>query len=400
MALEERVPKQPMSSVEYVALNAMLMCLVALSIDLVLPALGTIARDLGMASDNHRQLLITALFVGLAVGQLVYGPIADSIGRKPSIVIGAGIFCVGCFVSAAATTLDVMLLGRVIQGLGAAGPRIGAVAMIRDRYQGAEMARVMSLITGVFIFVPMLAPALGQLLLLVMPWRGLFLVTIGVVVLVTTWLMIRQAETLAEPVPFSFKRLVRSAREFFSSRASVWFTVAGAFAYAALMGFVNSSQQIFQDLYGVGSSYAVLFGGTAACTAAGAFANSVLVQRIAPELICKRATQVQFAVSVAFAVAAVIGSGHLPLALTYGFICLVLVSLGLTFGNFSAIALKPLGHIAGTASAINATVSTAISLTVAAVIGQAFDGTLIPLAVGFCLCGLASLVAMSRGRHL
>ena len=389
-----------MSSFEYVALNATLMCLVALSIDLVLPALGMMAQDLKITSDNHRQLVITALFVGLAIGQLGYGPLSDSYGRKPAIIFGSVVFCVGCLVAATATTLEGMLVGRVVQGLGAAGPRIVAVAMIRDRYQGAEMARIMSLIMGVFIFVPMFAPALGQLLLVVMPWRALFLVTLAIGIVGVLWLTIRQAETLVDPVPFNVTRLVASAREFFRSRVSVWFTIAGAFAYGALMGFVNSSQQIFQDLYGAGSSYAVLFGGTAACTAVSVFANSVLVQRVAPELICKRAVQFQLAVAIVFVAATVAVSGQLPLYVAYGFICLTLLSLGLTFGNFAAIALKPLGHIAGTAAALNATLSTALSLTVAAAIGQAFDGTVTPLAIGFCICGFASLIAMARAKVL
>ena len=237
------MPARSMSSFEYIALNATLMCLVALSIDLVLPALGTMAQDLKITSDNHRQLVITALFVGLAIGQLAYGPLSDSYGRKPAIIVGSVVFCIGCLLSATASTLEGMLAGRLVQGLGAAGPRIVAVAMIRDRYQGAEMARIMSLIMGVFIFVPMFAPALGQLLLVVMPWRALFLVTLVIAIVGVLWLVLRQAETLVDPVPFSVSRMVGAAREFFRSRVSVWFTIAGAFAYGALMGFVNASQQ-------------------------------------------------------------------------------------------------------------------------------------------------------------
>ena len=191
--------KQP-GRPEFIAMATVLMATIALSIDVMLPALGEMATEF-IVESNQRQLVIVVLFLWLAAGQLVFGPLSDSVGRRPAITLGAVLFAIGGLVCAMAPTFEVLIAGRLLQGIGAAGPRIVTVALIMDRFEGAAMARVMSIIMGIFIMVPVLAPSLGQFLLLVMPWRGLFILLSVICMSGTVWLLLRQPETLSEKRP-------------------------------------------------------------------------------------------------------------------------------------------------------------------------------------------------------
>lgn len=388
-----------MRKAEFIAIATVLMSLVALSIDVVLPALCDIAIEFDLAADNRRQWIITALFVGLAVGQLLYGPLSDSWGRKPAILLGLFWFAVGSVLSAIASSFEAMLLGRALQGFGAAGPRIVAVAMVRDRFRGPEMARVMSVIIAAFIMVPVLAPSLGQILLWYAPWRALFLVILALGLFGGAWLALRQAETLEVRRPFGLKALRVAAGEVLRTRRSVTYTLAGACSYGALMGYVNSSQQIFQDIYGVGQLYTFLFGACAVFVSAATLTNSAVVARFGMESICKLALIAQTAWAAAFLLVAAAGGGTLPLWLWLLFSGPMLFALGLVFGNVNAIALEPLGHIAGTAAAITASLNTAVNLVIAAAIGNLFDGTIVPVLGGYAVTGLAALALITVERR-
>ncbi|MCK5621972.1 MAG: MFS transporter, partial [Alphaproteobacteria bacterium] len=200
---------------EFVARTALMISLVALSIDAMLPALQEIGADLGVQRDNNAQLAISALFLGLAVGQMIYGPISDSTGRKPPIYFGFALFILGCLLSATATSFPIMLAGRFLQGLGAAGPRIVMIALVRDQYAGRAMARIMSLVMAVFILVPALAPGIGQGILLVAHWRAIFVVFLALALVSLVWFALRQPETLTAGLraPFSVLRIARAIHE-------------------------------------------------------------------------------------------------------------------------------------------------------------------------------------------
>jgi len=256
-------PTQQTGRTEFIALTALLMSTVALSIVLMLPALGSIATDLNGAAGNQRQWVITTVFIGLVIGQLFFGTLSDVIGRRLAILSGIALFAVGSLICSFAPSFEILLFGRLLQGIGVSGPRIASVAMVRDRYAGVGMAKVMSIIMGFFIFVPMLAPVIGQGLLLLMPWRGLFVVLALVGLVSGTWLLLRQPETLANPRAFNFRQLGSDAMEVARDRRAVYATLASGCALGSMMGFVNSSQQIFQDLYLVGNNYALWFGVTA-----------------------------------------------------------------------------------------------------------------------------------------
>lgn len=370
------------------------MSTVALSIDIMLPALGAMAGDLGLQDGNQRQWIITSLFAGLTLGQLVFGPLSDGIGRRPAIALGIGIFVAGCILCAMATSFEAMMLGRVVQGFGAAGPRIVTVALIRDRFAGAEMARIMSLIMGLFIMVPVLAPGVGQGLLLLLPWRGLFGVLAAVCLGGGLWLLLRQPETLAQRRSVRPRALLAALVEVLRSPRPMAYTLAGGCCYGALMGYINSSQQLFQDLYRVGNLYALIFGASAAFIAAAALTNARLVRNVAMERICVVAVAAMLAWSLLFLLALPALGSPPPLWVWMAFNCPVLFLLGLTFGNFNAIALRDLGHVAGLASAVMASLNTALSLVIAAWIGLSFDMTPRPVVVGYALFGALALALM------
>ena len=386
-------PKAP-GRIEFVALCAVLMSTVALSIDIMLPALGRMAGDLGIDDGNDRQWIITTLFVGLMIGQLVFGPLSDGIGRRLAIILGIGVFVAGSIVCALATSLEGMLLGRVVQGFGAAGPRIVTVALIRDRFAGIEMASVMSLIMGLFILVPVLAPLIGQGLLFLLPWRGLFGFLAAVCLGGGVWLLLRQPETLARRRSVRPRALLAALVEVLRSPRAMAYTLAGGCCYGALMGYVNSSQQLFQDIYRLGDFYPMIFGASAAFISAATLINSRLVRLVAMERVCVVAVAAMVVWSLLFlAVLSVLGHRP-PLWAWMAFNCPALFLLGLTFGNFNAIALRDLSHVAGLASAVTASLNTALSLAIAAWIGLAFDMSVRPVVVGYAVFGALALGLM------
>ena len=388
------MPAKAPGRTELVAIAAILMATVSLSIDIILPALGEMAGELGIADSNRRQWIITALFLGLTAGQLLFGPLSDAVGRRPAVVAGIGVFVSGSLICALAPSFEVMMAGRVVQGIGAAGPRIVTVALIRDRFEGREMARVMSVIMGVFIMVPVLAPLVGQALLFLMPWRGLFGVLSAICLGGGLWLLLRQPETLGEPQPLRLGRLLAASREVLTSARPMAYTVAGGCCYGALMGYVNSSQQLFQDLFRVGDLYTLVFGASAAFISAATLVNARLVRRHGMERVCILSMAALAVWSAAFLLILRAAGNPPPLWLWMAYNCPVLFLLGLTFGNFNAIALRDLGHIAGLASAVVASLTTALSLVIAAAIGLSFDMTTQPIVTGYLAFGALALAFM------
>ena len=287
---------------EFVALMAISMSLVALAIDAMLPALGQIGADLGLTRDNDRQLVLTLLFAGLAVGQLFYGPVSDTFGRRAPILFGFGLFIVGSLIAIFAPTFDWLLVGRFLQGLGAAGPRIITVAIVRDGSAGREMARIMSLVMMVFILVPAVAPALGQIILLFAPWRGIFVALLLLAGATMAWFHIRQPETLPadKRLPFSPAAIGSSFREVLTTRSAVVYTLAGGMIFGAFIGFLNTSQQILQELYGLGVRFPAYFAFLALTIGLSSFVNSRLVVRYGMRYLSRLALAVSVLASGVF----------------------------------------------------------------------------------------------------
>ncbi len=388
--------KKSVSFFEFVALMAMLTSLTALSIDALLPALSEIGQALGVQRANDNQLVISLLFLGMALGQVVYGPLSDSTGRKPAIYIGLGVFVLGCLLSLFATTFPLLLVGRVLQGLGAAGPRIVTMAMIRDQYEGRAMAQVMSFIMAVFILVPVIAPLFGQTILLVAHWRAIFGAYLALALIAALWFTLRQPETLAATrrMPFSPARIGRAIGQIFANPVASGYTLAAGLASGAFIGYLNSAQQIFQQQYGLGTLFPFYFATLALAIGSASFLNARLVMRFGMRLLSRTAVLALVGLSLVFWVIAFGLAGQPPLWSLMVYLLLSFFCIGILFGNLNALAMEPLGHMAGVGAAVVGSLSTFISLLLGTMIGQSYNGTVLPLVGGFALLSAAAAVVM------
>ena len=269
------------SQKEFIFLVALLTAMVAMSIDTMLPAIGTIASEFGVTDPNQRQYIITSFFAGMTIGTLLYGPISDSTGRKPAIFAGLLIYLAGSALCLFSTSFEMLLAGRALQGFGAASPRIVSMAMVRDGQGGAAMARIMSFVMSVFMLVPILAPSIGQLVLFVASWRMIFVGFLGMAVIAAIFLEVRQEETLPKEkrVAFSAGNLCRSAIEFFRFPMAWGYTIAVGFIFAAFICYLGTSQQIFAEQYAQGEWFAVWFGVFAVAIAFAMIFNGRMVMR-------------------------------------------------------------------------------------------------------------------------
>ncbi len=381
---------------EFVAMMALMTSLVAMSIDLMLPALNTIGTDLGVPHENASQLIVTMVFLGLAIGQLLYGPLSDSIGRKPAIYLGFALFFAGSLLAIVAVNVPMMLTGRLLQGLGVAGPRSVSMALIRDRFAGRAMARVMSFIMAVFIIVPIVAPALGQVILLVAAWRAIFVILflLGVVALV--WFGLRQPETLPveRRAPLSLIRIGHVFREVLSYRIALGYTLMAGVVAAVLQSYLSSAQQIFQIQYGLGPLFPLFFAINALAIGLASFTNGRLVIRYGMRPLLTIALLVFVSVTLVFAGVALATGGQPPLWLLMAYFVPCFFCLGILFGNMNAMAMEPLGHTAGIGAAVVGSLSTFVAIPLGAIIGQAYNGTVMPLAIGFAALALGALGLM------
>ncbi len=388
---------------EFVTLTALMISLVALSIDAMLPALREIGDDLGARRANEPQLVVTALFIGLAVAQMIFGPLSDSIGRKPAIYIGMALFIAGCLMSILATSFAVMLAGRVLQGIGAAGPRTVMVALVRDRFEGRAMARIMSLVMAVFILVPAIAPALGQGILMIGHWRAIFGLFLGLALLVLVWFTLRQPETLPRErrASLSAGRIALAIREVCLNRVALGYTIAAGLIFGAFIGYLTTAQQIFQEQYGLGEQFPLYFAVLALAIGGASYVNSRLVMRYGMRPLSWTALLSMSGLSLGFLAIAVLAAGDPPLWALMAYCLAAFFCLGLLFGNFNALAMEPMGHIAGTAAAVIGSLTTVISVALGTAIAQSYDGTVLPLVGGFAGLGVAATITMrwtERGR--
>ncbi len=379
---------------EFIALVALLNAMVAMSIDTMLPALGTMATELGAVNANDRQFIIIGFFAGTMIGNLIFGPVSDSVGRKPMIFAGLALYILGALICMMATSFPMLIAGRLLQGFAAASPRVVSIAMVRDGSAGAEMARTMSFVMSVFMLVPILAPAVGQVVLIFANWRWIFGGFVVAAVLVGLWLALRQEETLAveKRRPFTFTALMAGAREVMSHPVSLGYTLAVGGVFGSFVAYLGTSQQIFADQYGQGKYFAFWFGGLAVSIAIAMIINGRMVMRLGMRVLSKWALRGFIAVSALLLLASLFTAGHPPLwsigILFFGlFFC-----SGILFGNYNAMAMEPMGHIAGMASAVTAALSTLAAVSIGGVAGSFYDGTMLPLAIGFFICGIVALV--------
>lgn len=391
-----KAPEKPLGIPEFVTLLAMMVSILALSIDAMLPALDQIGRDLAVAKANDVQLVISAMFLGFAAGQLVAGPLSDCYGRKPVIYGGYVIFIAGCLLAMFAMSFEMLLAGRVLQGLGAAAPRIVSMALVRDCYEGRAMARIQSIVMAIFILVPAIAPAAGQGVLLVADWRAIFGLLLVMALIAFIWFALRQPETLAMDArrTFSLRNIAGGIMEAVSYRAMTGYTIAAGIIFGAFLGYLSSAQQIFQQAYQTGELFVFYFGGVALAIGAASVFNSKVVMNLGMRCMTWRALGGLAAVSIAFLPLVMTWNGLPPLWMFVAWLVLAFFCVGILFGNFNALAMEPVGHMAGLGAAIVGSVSTFVSLPLGWAVGHAYDGTVLPLVGGFAVLALISLGAM------
>jgi DHA1 family bicyclomycin/chloramphenicol resistance-like MFS transporter len=393
-------PQPAIGTKEFAALAAFMMALFAMSIDLMLPALDEIGADLSAGGGNTVQLVVTVMIAGMALGQLLYGPVSDARGRKPAIYAGLTIFTFGCVVAIAAPNLLVLLTGRFLQGLGVAGPRVVTIALVRDQFEGAPMARLMSGVTALMMIGPLVAPLVGAGILRVADWRATFAALIVVGLLALSWFALRQRETLpaGDRGPLTFRASMRAAIEVATTRSTLGYSVASGLALGMLFGWVSTAPQIFAEVYDLDAQFPFIFAPMGLAVAAGSLANVRLVTRFPIATVCEGAVLLMVAVSTVVLAISLDGNAP-PVAVTLAYVALMLASLGAQFGSLNTLAMAPLGHIAGSAAGIVGSIGWLIAAGLGTVIGQSFDGTLRPLIAGFAILAAMSFVTMRWARR-
>ena len=383
-----------LSRPEFIALIAALMALNALAIDVMLPALPYMGEALGVTSENERQYVVSSYMLGMGIAVLAFGPLTDRFGRRAPLLFGIAVYVVAVLAAILAPTFETLLILRCIQGMGAASVRVIATAVVRDRYRGREMAEVMSLTFMVFMAIPVLAPGIGQVLLLTGPWQMIFLF-MGVLAFVFwLWTYIRLPETL--PVerrrPLSLRAITTGFRIVFTNRAAFAYGLAGMFLFGALFGFISSSQQIYVDIYGLGVYFPVAFAGVALLMAVSSFTNSRIVRRLGMRRISHGAVLVFTVVSGVWLALAM--AGYLPLWLFLSLLCIIMFAFGWSSANMNSLSMEPLGEVAGTAASVFGFIQTVGGALIGGYIGQMFDGTTVPAAAGYFGMGVLTLVCI------
>jgi MFS transporter, DHA1 family, multidrug resistance protein len=387
---------------EFVAMMGALMALTALSIDIMLPALPQIREAMALADENQQQLVVTLYLLGFAVGQLFHGPLSDRFGRKPVLLAGLSVYAAASFACTIVGEFTPLLVARFIQGAANAAPRVIAVAVVRDVYGGRRMAEVMSFVMMVFIIAPVVAPSLGGGLLLVGDWHVVFAFLTAFAVAVLGWMALRLPETrpAAMREPMSPVWLFRAFREAVTTRQTLCYTLATGAVFGSLMGYVNSAQQLFADVYLLGPLFPLAFGCAAAAIAVASFVNSRIVGRVGMRRVSHLAL-LGFLATALLHLAIEALTGAPPLGVFLLLLAASLFCFGLVMPNFNAIAMEPMSRIAGTASSFIGAVTTGIAAGLGWAIGQSYDGTLTPLLFGFVAFGALSLLAIlvtERGR--
>jgi DHA1 family bicyclomycin/chloramphenicol resistance-like MFS transporter len=391
MMTTESLAARALSRPEFIALAAGLMALNALAIDVMLPALPYMGEALGISHENERQLVVGIYILGFGLAQPIFGPLADRFGRRGPLLVGLAIYVACAFAATFAPDFATLLALRFVQGLGAAGTRVIATAVVRDRFSGRDMAEVMSLIFMVFMAIPIVAPGIGQVLLLSGPWETIFLFMGGLAALISGWAFLRLPETLDPRYrrPLKLNTITEGFRIVFTNRAAFFYGTAGMFLFGAMIGFISASQQIFVEIYNLGAYFPVAFAAMAGTMAVASFLNARIVRRFGMRRLSHFATLTMLGTSSIWLILALIGP--IPFALFFGLFLVVQFMFGWSAANMNSLSMEPLGAVAGTAASVFGFIQTVGGAILGTFIGQQFNGTLVPNAAGYVIMGLLVL---------
>ncbi|MDF0627736.1 multidrug effflux MFS transporter [Acinetobacter nosocomialis] len=388
---------------EFALLMALLMSIVSFSIDAVLPALGEIGRVFDLKNNNQTQWVIIGIFSGMTIGQLIAGPLSDAIGRKRILFTGIIIYFLGSLLCFTTQSFEWFLVGRFIQGIGVSGPYVASISIVRDKYSGAQMARIMSLIMMVFMVAPAIAPSLGQLIIHFFGWRDIFVLYMAYALVVGAWVALRLEETLLpeKRLPMRLQAFQEGFKEVVSNKTTMCYLLCAGFCFGGFIGYLGTSQQIFMQQFGkTGQEFSAYFAVLAGVMGIASFTNSKIVMKFGMRPICIYGFLGLCLISVIFLGIQLIGV-TVAFWMFMLYACILFLLFGTLFGNLNAIAMEPMGHVAGMASAIIGAASSVLSLILAAIIGHLYNGTLIPMTCGFViLCGLAFMMTVYEKRQL
>ncbi|MCO9048906.1 multidrug effflux MFS transporter [Acinetobacter sp. UC24323] len=388
---------------EFALLMALLMSIVSFSIDAVLPALGEIGRVFDLKNNNQTQWVIIGIFSGMTIGQLIAGPLSDAIGRKRILFAGIIIYFLGSLLCFTTQSFEWFLVGRFIQGIGVSGPYVASISIVRDKYSGAQMARIMSLIMMVFMVAPAIAPSLGQLIIHFFGWREIFVLYMVYATVVGVWVALRLEETLLPEnrLPMRLQAFQEGFKEVVSNKTTMSYLLCAGFCFGGFIGYLGTSQQIFMQQFGkTGQEFSAYFAVLAGVMGIASFTNSKIVMKFGMRPICIYGFLGLCLISLTFLGIQLIGV-TVAFWMFMLYACILFLLFGTLFGNLNAIAMEPMGHVAGMASAIIGAASSVLSLILASIIGQLYNGTLIPMTCGFViLCGLAFMMTVYENRYL
>ena len=397
-------PPDRLGQTEFVALMAVMFATIAFSIDSMLPALPGIAAELSPDTPNRAQLIISAFVAGIGVGIFFAGPISDAVGRKPTVLGGLVLYIAGAVLATQAPTLETLLAARFLQGLGAAAPRVVTIALVRDLYEGRAMARIMSFVMMVFVMIPSVAPAIGTVIIAGFGWRGIFWAFVAFGLVGGLWLHLRQAETLppARRRPLRWGPIRAAVAEVAGHRMVRLYIAAMTLGYAQLFALLVSIQPVMTQVFGLSdAAFPLWFMAIGVVSAGGTVVNATLVMRLGMRRLAMAAFggMVVVALATGVPVLANWAQGGVALALFLVFATAVFFIAGLTFGNLNALALQPMGHIAGLASSVTGAASTLLSVVIAAPVGLAYDGTIGPLLLCTVVCSTLCWALLRASRE-
>lgn len=388
------MPTKPLRMPEFIVLCSLITSLTAFSIDAMLPALGAIGRALGVSDVRNTQLIVSMFILGMALGELFFGPLSDAIGRKKALMTGLVIYAAGVVIAMSAGSIEQIVAGRIVQGIGAAGPKIASRALVRDLYKGDAMARIMSFIFMVFVLVPMFAPFLGQLVLQAFGWRAIFALFLLSATVIAFWLGFRQPETLPPErrIPFALGPLARNAGMIVRHRRVVAATLAAGFVFGAFLHFLSTAQTLFDDLYQAGARFPVYFALLSLSVGCASFSNSQLVMRFGMVRLSIAGLTGMITLSTILFMVSMAYEGELPFTAFMALCFSIFFCFGVLFGNLNAMAMQWLGRVAGLGASMIASVSSLLAVAFSFSVGRFYDGTATPLAVGFMIAGCIALV--------